>query len=212
MDIQTNGSSHPDGGAEAHGGAQVIPMIIGGSGGDGAPFAEAVSETASRLHEQVEDNMQELKNKAAALDLSVQEQQEAAQRSEAQLQGVQRQLEALDQRLQSIEQSLRSGEQVVADLGEQVTGFTRTLDEQDAKVTNVTTSIGELSQDVTQLKQMQGTIAAARDELEALKSQVTPTSRTWLVALIVFIVIVGGYIALDKPGWNMVTGLIPGLG
>jgi prefoldin subunit 5 len=232
VDTHINGSSHPDG-ADLHG-ANVIPMTLSepmalsdpmalpevGAGvrdADSGLFTDAVVATQSSLHAQVDDKMRELKSTAVALDQSLQDQQGAIQRYQASLQSVEQQAlvaaqqaQAAAQQVQGVEERVQGVEQVLAEVGDQLT---RTLDELRAKVSDITISIGELTEQVAALKEMPAKVEDTREEVEHLKSQVG--SRRWIVWLVGFTIVVGGYIALDKPGWGLVTKTlgpwIPGL-
>lgn len=211
MDIQSNGSTHPDGGIEGHG-AQVIPMMIVGDGGiaDGTPFTEAVEATAS----QVEERMQDLRSKAAALDHNVQQQQSAMAQYEASLNGVEQQVQGVNQQMQGIErqvqvsdQRVQGVEQVLTELGEQLTALVRSMDELRGKVSDVTTSIGEMNQEIATLRET--AIPPIKEDVEILKAQPRTGSSMRLKIVVFLIIVVGGYSIIGKPGWTTVTAMLP---
>jgi uncharacterized coiled-coil protein SlyX len=207
VDIQTNGSFRLDGGTEDHGGAQVIPMTIGNSGGEGTPFTEAVVETQSSLHEQVEGKMQELRSKAAALDQSAQQQQSAMGRYDARLQGIEQEVMGIGRQVQSADGRVQGVEQVLTELGEQLTALTRTLDELRGKVSDVTTSIGEMNQEIGSLRET--AIPPIKEDVEILKALPRVGSSTWLKIVVFLIIVVGGYSIIGKPGWSTVVAMLP---
>ena len=227
MDIQTNGSSHPDGGTEGHGGAQVIPMMLGDDSGsaDGAPFTQAVEATAS----QVEERMQDLRSKAAALDQNVQQQQSAMVQYETslngfeqkihgveqQVQGVNQQIQGIERQVQVSDQRVQGVEQVLTELGEQLTALVRSIDELRGKVSDVTTtmsdvttSIGEMNREIASVKET--AIPPIKEDVEILKAQPRAVGSSMRLKIVVFlIIVVGGYSIIGKPGWNSVVAMLP---
>jgi hypothetical protein len=93
---------------------------------------------------------------------------------------------------------------VLTDLGEQLT---RSLDELRAKVSDVTTSIGEMNQEIASLRET--AIPPIKEDVEILKAQPRTGSSLRLKIVVFLIIVVGGYSIIGKPGWSAVVAMLP---
>jgi CII-binding regulator of phage lambda lysogenization HflD len=127
-------------------------------------------------------------------------------------QSVAHRIQGVEQDVRTVEQNVQSVEQVLADLGEQFTLLKRTTDETAGTVSNVAVSVGELNQDVDQLKELRQAIAEAKGEIDALKQmkRAHPV-RAAVVTAVSIVLVISGYVMLGMPGWQAVAGYVPWL-
>ena len=223
MDAYSNAWTRTDGGSNADDG------VLDGGVPAGGELRQAVSTAAAEMDgdaRKQREIMQQLEGMAAQADQRAQQYQaqiegvrQEAQAVQASTQQLQSQLRACEesaqsaaQRVQGVEQNVQSVEQVLADLGEQFTLLKRTSDETTGTVSNVAVSIGELSQDVNQLKELRQAIAEAKEEIDALKQmkRAHPV-RAAVVTAVTMILVISGYVMLGMPGWQAVAGYVPWL-